>query len=386
MLNVDSFKSKPLMFIGSALTLIILLSLLSYYVLTIIPASSATVTLTAISKRLTKTYTIGIVTGNPGPAEVQGYVYTATTPVQSKTVQATGFQDATFAHGQVTLTLERGHLSSDVKVASSSGVDIIIHVDGAPLLSVLPGTSHTFDATAVQAGASGNIPADDLDGLYQPVNDSTTLVSLQNAAPFSGGQDEFHFVQQADIDQVTGDLQNQLTSDAQARVQNQVKAGQQAVGTTPSCSANITTNHHSNDHAENVTATGTVTCKNIYFFVEDVTNTANLELQLDGSALLGQGYEVAGNILSFPQQIPAAQDQVGAFSVKVDSIWVYQFSDAQIQHFSQLIANQAQGRASDILLRQRGVSQVHITTSGIGMALPSSTQDIKFTITPVKGL
>lgn len=120
--------------------------------------------------------------------------------------------------------------------------------------------------------------------------------------------------------------------------------------------------------------------------MNDVTNMAELELQLDGSALLGQGYEVDGNILSFPQQTLGVQGQAGAFSVKVDSIWVYRFSNTQIQHLSQLIASQAQGNATDILRRQRGVSQIHITTSGIGMALPSAVQDIKFTITPVKGL
>ncbi len=285
----------------------------------------------------------------------------------------------------MTLTLEQGHLSSDARVTSSSGVDITIHINGAPFLSILPGTSHTFDATAVKAGAGGNIPADDLDGLYQPVDDSTTIVSLQNTAPFSGGQDAFHFVQQDDIDQVTSNLRDQLTGDAQTGVQNQVKAGQQALA-TPDCSDNITTNHHSNDHAENVTATGTVTCKGIYFSMDDVTNMAKLELQLDGSALFGQGYEVDGNILSFPQQIPATQEDAGAFSVKVDSIWVYQFSDVQLRHLAQLIASQAQGGATAILHRQRGVSQVHITTSGIGMALPSSEQDIKFTVTPVRGL
>jgi len=371
--------------IGIALALIILLPLLGYYALTLIPASSAVVTLTPTSKRLTKTYTVGVVTGNPGPAEVQGYAYTATTPVQSKTTQATGFQDATFAHGQVTLTLEQGHLSSNVRATSGSGVDIIIHVTGAPFLSILPGTSHTYDATAVQAGANGNIPADDFDGFYHLVSDSSTQFFLENTAPFSGGQDAFHFVQQDDIDQVTSSLQDQLTNDAQTSVQNQARPGQQAVG-TPSCSVNITTDHHSNDHADNVTARGTVTCKGIYFSMDDVTGMAKLELQLDGSALLGQGYEVDGNMQSFPQQITANQDEAGAFSVKVDSIWAYQFSDAQIQHLSQLIASQAQGGAADILRRQRGVSQVHITTSGIGMALPSSVQDIKFIITTVKGL
>ena len=385
MLNADNFKPKPLVLFGIALALTVPL-LLTYYVLTIIPASSAAVTLTPSSKRLTKTYTVGIVTGNPGPAEIQGYVYTTTTPVQSKTIQATGFQDATTAHGQVTLTLIQGHLGNNVRVTDSSGVAIIIHVNDGPLfLSIVPGSSHTFDATAAQTGANGNIPADDLDGTYQLVSDSSTQFSLQNAASFSGGQDAFHFVQQDDIDQVTSNLRDQLTSDAQTGVQNQVKAGQQALA-TPDCSVNITTNHHSNDHAENVTATGTVTCKGIYFSMDDVTNMAELELQLDGSALFGQGYEVDGNILSFPQQIPAAQDDAGAFSVKVDSIWVYQFSDAQLQHLSQLIASQAQGNAADILHRQRGVSQVHITTSGIGMALPSSVQDIKFTITPMRGL
>lgn len=376
-------KPKHPVRIGVALALITLLPLLSYYALTIIPASSAVVMLTPTSKRLTKTYTVNVVTGNPGPDQVQGYLYTATTPVQSKTVQATGSQDATFAHGQVTVTLIQGRLTSDVKVTSGSGVAIIIH--SAFFVSVLPGTSHTYDAIAVQAGANGNIPADDLDGIYQLVSDSSTQFSLQNTAPFSGGQDAFHFVQQDDIDQVTSSLRDQLTNDAQTSVQNQAKPGQQAVSTLD-CLVNVTTDHHSNDHAENVTAKGTVTCKGIYFSIDDVTSMAKLELQLDGSTLLGQGYEVDGSMLSFPQQITASQDEAGAFSVKVDSIWSYQFSDAQIQHLSQLIASQAQGGATDILRQQRGVSQIHIATGGIGMALPSSVQDIKFIITTVKGL
>ena len=377
---------KRLAFIGIALVLLILLPLLGYYALTIIPAASAVVTLTPTSKHLTKTYTIDVVTGTPGPGEVQGYIYTATTPVESMTVQTTGHQDRTSAQGNVTVTLEPGipppvSLGGlDLSITSNSGVHVTIHIPapGPPL-----GIPQTYPASADQAGASGNIPAYDINGYY---GDSYTTYFLQNTAPFTGGQDAFDFVQQSDFDQVTSALQQKVIADAQAKVSALAQPGQQAVS-SPDCTYKVSTNHHVNDHAGNVTAKGTAKCKGVYFSPADVINTAKQELQSDGSTQLGQNYVVDGNIIAAsPQQVSSTQNSAGTFSVHTNSIWTYQFSTTQLQQISQLIAGKPQSSAADSLHRQTGVSQINISTSGIGMALPSASENIKIRVTPVKGL
>ena len=58
----------------------------------ILPAATATVTVTPASQHLNKTYAIDAITGNPDASlhQVQARVLTVTTNVKSKTVKATG--------------------------------------------------------------------------------------------------------------------------------------------------------------------------------------------------------------------------------------------------------------------------------------------------------
>jgi len=364
-------------------------SFLISWVISVLPASAASVTITPASQHLTRVSGIFAVTGTPDASQhqIQARVLSFTTPAQSKTVKVTGqgHQDQAGATGKVTISPRTGTVpAGNLRIPSNSGVYVIINVT-----SPLSSGSQTFDAWAENVGSGGNIPAYDIDHLYQMVNDPSITFYLQNMQAFTGGQDtlDYTFVQQSDIDDAATPLVSQLTSDAQAAVQQQVRANEQ-FASPPDCTPNIKANHKADDRVSDVTVTVTVTCKGVVYDEQAARSMASDLLKSDAVSQLGDYYILAGDtVIGTLQVATTTETDTVILNVTADGMWVYQFSDSQKQHMAQLIAGKPLADAQALLLKQEGVSKVTLTTAGgWGSAMPTSPSDIKFTSVPVPGL
>jgi len=355
----------------------------------VLPAATANVTITPASLHLTKSYTISAVTGIPDAAQnqMQARVLSFTTKAQSKTVKATGqgHQDATQATGKVVITAYGEMTSGDWHITSNSGINVTFTID-----SDISSGTHTFPAHADDPGAKGNILAYDLyaDWAWQD-NPSQVLFHSDNPQAFTGGQDahDYTFVQQNDIDGAVTPLVNQLTSDAQTAVQQQAHTNEQFAG-SPNCTPNIKANHKSNDSATAVMVTVTVTCNGVVYDPQAARSMAADLLRSDAATQPGANYALIGDtVIGTPLVATTDEHSTVTLNVSAEGIWVYQFGDAQKQHIAQLIAGKTLSDARAILLKQEGIRLFHFATNGgWGRALPTSPNDITFTVAPVPGL
>jgi serine/threonine protein kinase len=375
--------------------LVILVPLLIYYALTILPASAATITITPTSKRLTQTYNVEAVTGAPDSTQHQAsaYVITYTTPPKTQTVPTSGrgHQGATTAQGTLTFSQvgQNSSIATGQTITGSDGIQMITNA----AFTINVGQTVQVSAHAVNAGSCCNIGTDDFDFQVAVINPITkaqmTTVFVENQQPFTGGQDAFNynFVKQSDIDGVANTFTSQLTKDAQAGVEKQVKANQQPLNDMQ-CTPNIKPDHKVNDRVDNVTVAVTASCSREYFVPQEVQSAALGAFNDDAQTKFGTSYQLSGNaVIGTPQiSAPLASGTV-MLKVKLDGIWVYHFSASQQQQIIQNVLGKSQSSANDVLLHTTGVSKASIATSGgIGWALPTAPPSIKFVAINIPGL
>ena len=177
---------------------------------------------------------------------------------QSNTVNATGTGTIAATKAQGMLTIPEGRpydrvWTSGTTLTDNNGIAVVI----LQTVDIPANSSATVPAEAVNAGASGNIPANDF-FLFGDGQAAT------NAAPFTGGKDaqNYTFVQQSDIDGAASQLKSATTQQAVANLQNQLQSNEHFVG-NPKCTSNVTSNHIAGDKATEVTVTVTRICKGI---------------------------------------------------------------------------------------------------------------------------
>jgi len=355
----------------------------------VLPAATATVTITPASQHLTKTYTLYAVTGTPDASQHQvaarARLLSYTTPEKSLTVAATG-QGSTraagiliFSHASTAMIISGGQGFS-----GASGVSLFMDTG----VDIWPGQTVAVTAHAAEPGPGGNVPADDVNATFSIYDHGNGpyigTVHVENTAPFTGGKDNaYSFVQQSDIDDATDELVSQLTSDAQAAMQRQLRANEELV-----LPIQCTPRTKANDRASDVTVTGSVTCKGEAYDVQTARSMAASLLRNDAASQLDAHYALVGDIqIGTPQVSTPDENGMATLNVPAEGVWVYQFSEAQKQTFAQLIAWKPLADAQSLLLKQVGVKKVSITTiGGWGSALPTAANDIKFSIVAVPGL
>ena len=357
------------------------------WTVSVLPGATATVTMTPASQHLTKVSGIFAVTETPDASQnqIQARALAFTTKAQAKTVKATGqgHQEATVAKGQLRITPIRGTIPVGLEgVTSWSGVAIYYYV-ATPITSPT-----TVDAYAAKPGSAGNIAAYDVSADYPGLYDSTLFYYAENPQAFTGGQNayDYTYVQQSDIDGATTPLVSQLTSDAQASVQQQVRANEQ-IASPPECTPNIKTNHKANDRVSDMTVTVTVTCKGEVYNEQAARSMAADLFTIGTASQLGDHYILVGDTVIGTPQVVMTYGGTVTLNVSAEGVWVYQFSESQKQRLAQLIAGKSLADAQALLLKQEGVWKATLTTDGgWGSALPTSPNDIKFNVLAVPGL
>lgn len=387
---------------GGAALLVLLVG--AYILHLLVPATGATITLLPKSHRVQQTLSVLVSTQANQSGDIRGHFISYTTPTQTQTAQATGtvHHDATAASGNVVISqisLNSGG-SADIgssSIPGNSGVSIVLQS-----FTATQGATITVPASAAQAGSSGNISAYDIDFPVELCNADDFLCNApignayaQNPSPFTGGADAYDqsVVKQSDIDALTNSLTTQLTASAQAALAQlltqQVQPGDHTALPTPQCTPTVHADHQANDVAEQVTASGTVTCYQIAYAQQDfLPGVIHAEQQQVGM-MYGQGYALVGAMLADAPvfQSTDATQGTATLSVNAKSIWAYQVDDALKAMIARQIVGQPVSDATSALLqRYPDIQDLTVTLQGFGNELPADARAIHIAVQAVPGL
>jgi hypothetical protein len=354
---------------------------------------SATVTLVPASQTVAGNFAILAVTGTPNSSqrEVQARELSYTTPVQSKTVKATGVVNTPGTRATGTLTFYNASfaeytVSAGTVITGNSGVAVITNAAAYIPAAVFGGGYGTtsVSAHAVNIGASGNIGALDISKTCC----GSSSVVVRNLGAFSGGQDPQHYtaVQQSDIDNVANPLLNPTEQSALTTLKGERHANEQFVG-QPKCTPNVAANPPVGSKSQTVTVSVSASCSGEVYDHSGAVALAITSLQNQASKVPGANYKLVGQIVPTITQL-AVVDNKGTISmvIKAEGIWEYNFSKTQEAQLAQKIAGKSQSVAQAILAGQEGVGKVVSISLSTGSTLPTDPTQVHFVIQDVPGL
>lgn len=351
----------------------------------------ATVTITPASSIQQKMYAINAVTAPPiaSQHQVQARFLSYTTSSQTETAKATGLgqRPAIAARGNLTLynamhyaqTIAAGTVFTD-----TNGIQVV-NDKVAIIPAARPPTEGfvTVLAHTLGAGASGNIPAFDFNGVLC----CAPGITVQNKAAFSGGQDrqDYTFVQQSDIDGEVNPLKALLVQNGQATLKAQIHPNEQSVGPAQ-CLPNITSDHTASDKATSVTVTVTETCTSEVYDRQGALDIAGNLLKTDASQSLGAGYSLVSKVITaLTRAQVTGSAKVVTLLVTAKGLWAYQFSNTQRQNLVRLITGKSELDAQS-LLRQMGVARTDVQLAWPGgNMLPDKSDEITIVVQNVPG-
>ena len=371
-------RRRALPFVVGALCVMVV-GLLSAATLLILLAPSATVTIIPNSAQLTITRTITVVPSDANAAQQQipGRPLATITLSQAKTVPTTGVdhEPAQAAHGLITFynalpvpqTIPAGEL-----LTGSDGVEVVTDEDALIPAAVMPteGQVSAF-AHAVNFGPQGNIRAGDI---YGKCCRDDVFVSN---GPFRGGQNarSYQMVRQQDIDAVAASLKASLDQGVQAALSQQVQSNETLVTPVP-CTTTVTPDHKAGSEATQVSITMSETCTGEVYDTSAFHDLLMQEITQQATKQVGTGYGLVGDLqASITKAAMNIRQGTAALQVKVSSMWIYQFSQAQQNHIKIVIRGKSKEEATALLLHVPGVQTVSISIKN-GNAIPTDVQRI----------
>jgi serine/threonine protein kinase len=406
--GAHQYPGKGSLFLVVVAGLLLLALLAGWLAYAFLPADSATVLLTPAHQHLTQSFPISAVTGTPDPSKQQvgARILSATTPMQTKTVNATGQKiipgKSTHAKGfvaivnveTVSLTFRAGTTFPNGVSNICSGKQSLVMVLDATVTVAPDGqpgdTAPLVPAHILQVGTIGN---SDL-GAYScyffrydneqcsPIPAWGFCYYVASNTDFTGGQDgqTLPIVQQSDID---GAVQGLDAPSPQEILQPLMRPEEQFI-TAPECTPFATANQKPGDQAATVTVTVTFTCRGEVYDALGAVVLASALLSNREASSFGSGYTpvapIKAEVTSF---ILGDQGEI-TLTVTADGVWAYHFSAAELEILAQVIAGKQVADAQRLLASQRGVAQVSLTLSGIGhKTLPSNQQHIKIVVNPI---
>ena len=339
--------------------------------------ASATITITPKARSL-HTNTTFTITANPKAGQVQGRPLGAISFTVSKTVPATGYahNDATSATGVITFynaDSQSYTIPGGVTFTTQSGQTIVTDNAITVQAAVLPEVGIAITAAhVIQVGSMGNITAH---AIYTRCCGSAFLTAT-NTTPFSGGQDarSYSFIQSSDLQNAASDLLASLTPKTTAALQKEAHAGEQLV--TPLCSPRTRESAEPGTAAADVIVSVTQTCYAVAYMQDSLQQVATHTLAQSASANLAN-YQQEGTVQVIVNG-STYQQQTATLNVSLSGVWVYRFTQAQVQHVTQEIAGESQQQARAILEKVDGVTQVsiHLQRLDFKDLLPTNPQRI----------
>lgn len=332
-------------------------------------APTVTVTIMPAVKTISTTATLTV--GGAG-AEVSERILAPLTLSQMQTVNASGHghQDATRATG--TLTFYNGSFSSQTIYAGTvyTGSDSVQVATNETVTIPAANPPYvgqaTVSASAIIAGANGNIQAGD-------ISITTNALQVRNNQ-FHNGQDarDFTTVSKEDIDQPAATLKAQVAQSMQAALQGQVKIGEQFLSLP--CSPTTTADHEVGDEALQVHITVSESCTALTYDTQQLTTLGTARLTAQAAKILGIGYKLHGNVtVSMTKVTTTDKKNVVLLSFTCQGTWVDQINEARIKA---LVTGKPRLTALHILSTVSGVQSVSIAGVSDNQPLPSDPAHI----------
>ena len=255
----------------------------------------------------------------------------------------------------------------------------------APVTLRKGGLAVSAGGHVIPAGSKGNVPALDVNGIYCFPNCITGSAYHVQSSAFAGGRDprSYTYVQQRDINNAASQLENSLTSAAQAAVQAQIKTSEQLIGSISCGLSTLSSNQQAGATVPNVTVRVTETCwSEVYSVQPGQTLAANL-LKKDLTTLVGPGYTIIGNVTTQVLTQPEPVDAQGTLAMKImaSGTVIYQFTNTEAKTFAKLITGKSLADAQALLLKQTGIAQVTISIANNPTnTLPGDPSKIAFVV------
>jgi len=378
-----------LMLLGVAVGILLVVSPASLgSVMTLLPGLSprASITLTPAQASLHTAVSLTAVTGTPDPTrgQVHARLLSEQSPAFTQTVSTSGHGHTRAQAAGGTLTFYNAApytqtVAAGTVLTGTDGIQLV--TDQAALLPAanLPTVGMaTVPAQAVQVGQEGNIAPLDLNGLC-----CVAGVSVKNTDAFTGGQlaRDYPVVAQQDVDEVVTQESSTLTGQAQARLQADMRPGEQLIAPAQ-CHPNVSTDHPVGSEAAHVTITLTLTCQGEVYDQQAVQQLASAALSAQARTTLGTGYSVQGPITTSITQVATTEQAHGTLSllVSVQGTWSYQFSSVQISQLSRKIAGLPRQEAVSLLRHDADIQAVSITETWNANTLPTDPAHIQFMV------
>ncbi len=351
------------------LIILVCFSIVAVSLLVPMLSPSATVTILPIERSLTTTAAI----------QVQGRQVAPLTLSQSATVPATGKRRQAATRASGTITLYNGLLTSQTIAAGtvltgSDGTQVVTDQPAVISAASPPIEGHiTVPAHALLAGASGNIPAYDINQAC-----CATSVLAKNREAFTSGAaaKDFLVVTRENIRTAASQLQATLSQSERAALEAQLRPNEQLIA--PSCPPYVSSDHKPEDEATHVTVTASETCSGIAYIAHEVDANATQLLTTEALKRFGTGYSRIGDLhFSVLHAIMTDRMQgLAMLTLTLDATYVYTLTPGVKQHLVKLIAGKLKQRAIIILLRFPGIQSASMHLTGNYSALPADPSHI----------
>lgn len=390
---VSSHKRHWWRWVGLACGLLLLLVLSGVLVWHRWAMPTVTVTLLPMSSTVTMITPVAVTADaapavSTAPPEIPGRVLPTITLTQMRTVKTTGIgtQIAQAAQGDITFYNAAPYaqtIAAGTLLTGADGVAVVTTQDAflpAATLSTPPQDGQTtVPAHAVSNGPVGNIPAHAINGLCCQAD-----VVAQNVFPFHGGQlaRTYPMVTTKDISHTVDMLTASLTQSVQAAFASQVLPTETLI-TPIACMPQVNSTHAAGEEAAQVTVTLSETCAGATYTTQALHTLLIHALAQKAIQEVGTGYQGTGDMQSRITQVQPLHIQQGIVTMQVQAsgVWVYQFSQTQLDRLARAIAGKTVIQATTLLLQATGVQTVSLHVSGQeSNALPTDPQAIRFLV------
>ena len=359
-------RRRPVLLCIAGFCILLLVSIVIFGLYPLFTAS-ATVTIIPVTRQISTTDTITVVTGQKatGAQQIAGSTLSSVTMTQVQTASTTGkgHQDAQPGHGMITFYNSAPYeqtITAGTMLTGADGAQIITDQDAYISAAQYP----TFGQTTVPAhtviiGPASNIRAGDI---YGPCNCRLNVSAVNST--FTGGRQarDFQTVTQQDIDAAASSLKSSLDQSVQAALKTQVQSDQTLI-TPVSCQQSITPDHHPGEEATQVQVTISETCTGATYNTQAYQKLVTQYVTQEASRQLGEGYTLTGSIQSSILQATPKDHGTIMLQVKSTGSYVYQFTQEQQQNIKAIIAGKSKDQATSTLLHVPGVQSVSFSLS-----------------------
>jgi serine/threonine protein kinase len=342
------------------LLLLLLLIFGGDWLYSILPATSATVSIAPIPQGVSHTYTFSLAqSDNFAQFQVQSRHLKYTTSTQRETVASSVTHAgiaARHAHGQLVFSSVSRDVEANVLLSIQLENGLVLNVNDHGPISSQHAT--TVDAEVQQAGSQSNIPADFVDGTYDfmPVvgNPAPFTAYISNPRPFTGGADAYNgpVVQQDDVEQTQNDLKMKLTQEARQKIRAMLQPGEDLLplgADVVDCAPHVQANHRAGDRAASVTVSEHLDCQGVAYDAQGTLNWVTQDMQQQATHLLGPHFARLGALKTVPS---LGLVQATQFLCQAYGQWALQLDAAGRRAVAQGISGLAQDAARDLLLKK----------------------------------